>query len=266
MGNLTVDRVRDAAPRVGGAVFHGARAAARLDADVSVVARCAEADRALCLPPLEALGIPVTWRAGCTTAAFAFHYEGEQRVMRVEAVGDPWLPADVEGWAAPALAGAEWVHAGALLRSDFPAATLAALGRDGRHVLLDGQGLVRRAQIGELIVDGDVDRSALACLRVLKLDEEEARVLAGGAEPDDLRLLGVPEVVLTLGSRGAWVVTPDLVEHVPAVPVDGTVDPTGAGDTYSVTYIVQRADGAEPVEAARAAAETVSAFLVGSER
>jgi sugar/nucleoside kinase (ribokinase family) len=51
------------------------------------------------------------------------------------------------------------------------------------------------------------------------------------------------------------------VEHVPAVPVEGEVDPTGAGDTYSVTYIVQRAGGAEPVEAARIAAATVSEFL-----
>ena len=86
-------------------------------------------------------------------------------------------------------------------------------------------------------------------------------MLVGSAEPERLQALGVPEVVLTLGSQGAWVVTPELVEHVPSVPVAGEVDPTGAGDTYSVTYVVQRAAGAEPVEAARAAAATVSAFL-----
>ena len=56
-------------------------------------------------------------------------------------------------------------------------------------------------------------------------------------------------------------VTPDLVEHVPSVPVEGSVDPTGAGDTYSVAYLVQRAAGAEPLEAARVAAQTVSTFL-----
>jgi sugar/nucleoside kinase (ribokinase family) len=48
---------------------------------------------------------------------------------------------------------------------------------------------------------------------------------------------------------------------VPAVAIDGPVDPTGAGDTYSTIYLVRRAEGAEPVEAARIAAETVSAFL-----
>ena len=47
-------------------------------------------------------------------------------------------------------------------------------------------------------------------------------------------------------------------------PGRGEVDPTGAGDTYSVTYLVQRAAGAEPVEAARVAAATVSAFLARS--
>jgi sugar/nucleoside kinase (ribokinase family) len=56
-------------------------------------------------------------------------------------------------------------------------------------------------------------------------------------------------------------VTPERLERVPAVPVDGEIDPTGAGDTYSATYLVRRAAGADPVEAARAAAETVSAFL-----
>ena len=55
--------------------------------------------------------------------------------------------------------------------------------------------------------------------------------------------------------------TPRLVEHVPAVEAEGPVDPTGAGDTYSVTYLAMRSEGAEPVEAARAATETVSVFL-----
>ena len=72
----------------------------------------------------------------------------------------------------------------------------------------------------------------------------------------------MPEVLLTLGSQGAWVITPEAAEHVPAVPVDGEVDPTGAGDTYSVTYLVQRVAGAEPVEAARVAARTVSEHLL----
>jgi sugar/nucleoside kinase (ribokinase family) len=175
-----------------------------------------------------------------------------------DAVGDPWTPAQ-------ALAGAgdaPWVNVCALTRTDFPSPTLAALAR-GRHLLADLQGFVRTPTIGPLETDGEIG-DVLRHVEILKLNDEEAETLVGNADPLRLRQLGVPEILLTLGSRGAWVVTPDLAEQVPAVPVDGPVDPTGAGDTYSVTYLVQRAAGAEPVEAARVAAETVSAFLAAS--
>jgi len=155
---------------------------------------------------------------------------------------------------------AAWINVCALTRTDFPPGTLAALARDGHRLLVDLQGLVRTATIGPLRTDADIGE-ALRHVEILKLNDEEAETLVGSAEPEKLQSVHVPEVVLTLGSRGAWVVTPNLVEHVPAVPVDGPVDPTGAGDTYSVTYLVQRASGAEPVEAARVAAATVSAFL-----
>jgi 2-dehydro-3-deoxygluconokinase len=73
----------------------------------------------------------------------------------------------------------------------------------------------------------------------------------------------VPEVLLTLGSQGSYVVTPTLLELVPANSVDGPVDPTGAGDTFSVTYLLRRIEGAEPVEAARAASHAVAELLAG---
>jgi sugar/nucleoside kinase (ribokinase family) len=178
--------------------------------------------------------------------------------MWQEAVGDPW-PAER---AVEAATDAPWVNVCALTRTDFPPETLAALAHDGRRLLVDLQGLVRTPTIGPLHTDehiGDV----LHHVEVLKLNDEEAKTLVGDAHPERMRSLGVPEVILTLGSQGAWIVTPDLVEHVPAVPVEGSVDPTGAGDAYSATYLVQRAAGAEPVEAARVAAATVSAFLAG---
>jgi sugar/nucleoside kinase (ribokinase family) len=54
-----------------------------------------------------------------------------------------------------------------------------------------------------------------------------------------------------------------LVEHVPAVPVETPVDPTGAGDSYAVAYLAARLRGADPVEAGRFAAQTVAALLAG---
>jgi sugar/nucleoside kinase (ribokinase family) len=256
MGHVTRDVVSGGEPRPGGGVFWSARALARLGADATVHASCSAAHRPAVLPPLEAFGLPVTWYESSTTTEYSFHYEGERRVMSQDAVGDPW-PADR---AATAAADAMWVDVCALTRSDFPPETLAALAENGRRLLVDLQGLVRTPTIGPLQTDAHIG-DALRHVEVLKLNDEEAVTLVGSADPERMRGLGVPEVILTLGSQGAWVVTPERLELVRAVPVDGEVDPTGAGDTYSATYLVQRAAGADPVEAARAAAETVAAFL-----
>ena len=211
---------------------------------------------------LETFGLPVTWAPGKTTTAFTFHYEGDHRVMAVDAIGDPWTPADVEGWADTALS-TEWVHVGALLRSDFPPETLAALAREGRRLLVDAQGLVRVGTLGPLRRDGEIDRDALRHLTVLKLNEDEAEILAGGSSPDALRALGVPEVVLTLGSAGSLVVAGETIERIEITPISSVVDPTGAGDTYSLAYLNARARGQAPVDAARAASAVVSAILAG---
>jgi hypothetical protein len=91
IGNLVKDVVAAAAPRPGGAVFYQARAFHNIapTADVQVVTRCTLEDREMLVPPLEELGLPVTWRPARETQAFSFHYQGERRVMDVDALGDP---------------------------------------------------------------------------------------------------------------------------------------------------------------------------------
>ena len=264
IGNLSRDVVGGEAPRPGGAAFYAARAFARIGADARIVARCGASDASLLRPPLEAFGLPVAFRAGEHTAAFAFHYEGDHRVMHVDEIGDPWTPADVTGWVEDALGDARWIQVGALLRTDFAAGTLAALARGGRRLLVDAQGLVRLAQVGPLRRDAEVDPEVFASLAALKLNEDEARILVGGSEPERLRGLGVAEIVVTLGSAGAFVVTASAVGRIAPVPIDGVVDPTGAGDSFSAAYVHARAEGADPVEAARAA-NALAADLVARE-
>ena len=259
LGHISRDVVEGGAPRPGGGVFYATRALSHLGAEAHARASCSAEDRPALLPPLEAFGLPVTWHESSATTAYSFHYEGDRRVMWQDAIGDPWTTEQALDAAADAL----WVDVCALTRTDFPPETLAALASDGRQLLVDLQGLVRTATVGPLHTDDDIG-DVLHHVEILKLNDEEAVTLVGSAEPERLHALDVPEVILTLGSRGAWVVTRDLVEHVPAEPVDGDVDPTGAGDTYSVAYLVQRAAGAEPVEAARVAAATVAAFLAAS--
>ena len=256
IGNLSRDVVAGDEPRPGGGVFYAARALARLGADAHVAAACSAEDRGALLPALEAFGLPVTWFESSATTAYSFHYEGDRRIMRQDAVGDAWSPAQ----SLEAVGDARWVDVGALVRTEFPPETLAALAADGRRLLVDAQGLVRRPDLGALKTDAEIG-DVLTHVAILKLNDEEAATLVGNAEPERLRALGVPEVLLTLGSEGSYVVTPSLIELVPPHRVEGPVDPTGAGDTFSVSYLLRRTEGAEPVEAARAATETVADFL-----
>ncbi len=256
LGNLSRDIVAGAPPRPGGGVYYSARVLAHLRADAHAAAACAANDRVTLLPALEAFGLPIHWYESHATTAYSFRYQGDRRVMRQEAVGDPWPPAR----AIEAVAGAIWVAVCALVRTDFPEETLTVLAAGGRQILIDAHGLVRTPALGPLRTDAKIG-GALRHTRILKLNDEEARILVGTTHPEQLRSLGVPEVILTLGSRGSVVVTPTLIERVPVVAVDAHVDPTGAGDTFSAAYLAARAVGAECVEAARSASETVAAFL-----
>jgi sugar/nucleoside kinase (ribokinase family) len=254
VGNLSRD-LADGQARPGGAPFYAARALRVLGRPAIVAVKGADADRRFLLPPLVRLGLPVLWRSGASTASFSFRYDGDRREMVVEELGPSWTPEDLRG-----LERAKWVHVGALARSDFPPATLAALARE-RMVSFDGQGLVRPDRTGPLELDPAYDPELLRHVSVLKLAEDEALALVGEPDADALRALGVPEVVVTLGSRGSLVLAEGRLERVSARPVDGGVDPTGAGDAFSAAYLVSRAAGYAPVAAARRATALVAGLL-----
>jgi sugar/nucleoside kinase (ribokinase family) len=255
IGNLSRDLVDGAAPRVGGAPYWSARALRELGAEALVAVKCADFDRRLLAPPVLELGLPVLWLAGRSTAAFSFRYEGDRREMTVDAIGEAWTPEDIRF-----LGDAPWVHVGALARSDFPAETLAELAGGGRKVSFDGQGLVRPARTGPLELDAAYDPEVLRHVSILKLNEEEARVLVGGVDAGALGSLGVPEVLVTLGSRGSLVLADGALEEVDAEPVEGG-DPTGAGDAFAAVYLAARSDGQAPAAAARSATGLVARLL-----
>jgi len=245
VGNLSIDRVDGKPPRIGGGPYHAARALRLLSARGEVVARCADEDRRFLLPRLAALGVPVRPLHGTRTTAFTLDYSGESRTMNVDALGDAWTPRDARAVDRHV----RWVHVAPLMRSDFPADTLAALAR-GRRLLFDGQGLVRRPQTGPLELDGDFDREVLRHVTILKLAEDEAAIVGD---------VDVPERIVTLGSRGALVYAKGRETLVAARAV--ARDPTGAGDAFAAAYLVSRASGHSPVAAARRATSVVGAAL-----
>jgi sugar/nucleoside kinase (ribokinase family) len=231
IGHLSRDVIDGGAPQIGGAPWHAARALRALAADARLVAKCGEADAERFGAQLETLGLPFTLVVGAETTAFSFSYDAEgARTMTVDVIGDPWHADELRE------VDAEWLHVAPLLRGELKQLP------HGR-VLLDGQGLVRAAEIGPLRLEpGPLPPG----VEILKLADEEAAVLGA---------VQVPELVVTHGLRGATV-NGELVE---ADPVDA--DPTGAGDMFAAAYLVARADGRAPVEAGRRAALLVAELL-----
>ncbi|MDW8339834.1 MAG: PfkB family carbohydrate kinase, partial [Thermoleophilia bacterium] len=258
VGSVAVDRIDGQPPSAGGCPSFGALAMRMLGHEGQIVTRYAEADAALFEPVLSTLGVPVTCLPAGTTTAFGIRYDGERREMTVEALGELWSPADASALDPQVT----WVHVAPLLRSDFPPETVAALGAGERIVSYDGQGLVRVPELGPLRLDAAFDPALLASISVLKLAEEEAAVVAGGRFGEEhARGLGVPEVLVTEGSRGCTLYLDGEGRHVPAAwPVLG-VQTTGAGDVFMVGYAVARANGEDPVRACELASELVARTL-----
>lgn len=99
----------------------------------------------------------------------------------------------------------------------------------------------------------------LALADYLTPNESELRILLGRS-PDDrsstkslaaeLRRRGATGVVVTMGDKGALVVTDTVETQIPAMPVDVT-DTTGAGDAFNAGFAVALAEGRDVVDAAR---------------
>lgn len=259
LGNLAIDRIDGAAPTPGGAPSFVAPMLAQAGGG-RIVARAASADHPFFAEVVDgAAGVPFDLMGAPCTAAFGLRYDGDARALSVDAVGPVWEAADVQ---AAAITTA-WAHVAPLLRSDFQPAALAALAREGAYVSYDGQGLVRAAETGPLRTDAAFDPAVLAHVSILKLADDEAAVLTGGAPFDAAAAagLGVPEIVVTAGSRGSTLyLSGEAIAVPPPFRVEG-VHATGAGDSFAVAYAAARARGEGPVAAAQLASQLVAEFL-----
>jgi sugar/nucleoside kinase (ribokinase family) len=197
---------------------------------------------------LEALGVPclVVERGGFGSRLH--HHDGVVE-QAVETVGEPFAPDDV----LEAVAGCEWVILGGQTAGDFPPETIARLAEAGHRVCLDGQGLCRGGAAGPVRLR-PFPADAVRGVSILKLNRAEAEAAAGSLDPAALRRLGAAEVAVTLGRDGALGVTPDGGWRSAPTGTGIYPDPTGAGDTWTAAYVVRRAEGDPPEDAARAAA------------
>ncbi|QXV60677.1 ribokinase [Amycolatopsis sp. TNS106] len=104
----------------------------------------------------------------------------------------------------------------------------------------------------------ELSAETLQGLDVLLVNEHEAAFLLGGeADFPKLLDLGPKAAVVTLGAKGAAVVTSDGVTEVPSPKVEA-VDTTGAGDAFAGALATSLAKGEELADAARRAVKVAA--------
>jgi sugar/nucleoside kinase (ribokinase family) len=223
-------------------------------------AACAEDDIAK-FRALESEGsVSIRFKRVATTTRFDLDYSGEfgdTRSMVLHTIGHNWSEADIGDLEIDS----EWVHLAPLLRSDFSAATVARLAARGHRVAFDGQGLVRVPRLGELTLDAQYDPDLLGHLAALKLSEEEAAMVEQGRERALDKLWGIPELLLTHGSRGAEIRVDGTPSRVVPDQVIADVQTTGAGDVFMIAYLIGRARKLAPPAAGRLGANVAAAML-----
>lgn len=111
-----------------------------------------------------------------------------------------------------------------------------------------------------------LDPAVLACLYVITPNETEAELLTGIRVTDEttaqqaahrLHEAGVPNVVITLGARGAYVSSSSETRLIAAPPVTA-VDTTAAGDCFNGALAVALAEGRTLPEAVAFACKAAS--------
>jgi ribokinase len=235
----------------GGKGANQAVQAARLGASVCLVGRAGrDVLGDLVLASLEGAGVDVAAVArdpdlGTGVASILVEDSGENRIVVVPQANGRLSPADVETHR-DVIAGAALV----VTQLEVPLAAveraLALAKENAVPVLLNPA--PARALSPELLRQVDW----------LVPNEHEAGVLAGMDVSDlesaaraarALRRLGPRTVVVTLGARGALVVSDGSEEHIPAVPVDEVVDTTAAGDAFCGALAARLASAAPLLDA-----------------
>jgi len=240
IGHVTLDRIGEST-RPGGAALFAAVTAHRLGLSVGLLTSHGDDFPLDLIPPkIEVVSVPAA-----DTSRFEHRQDAGGRVSHVRAVADPLTMADVpDDWRGAALI----LLAPVLDEVDPMIATLFTDGAVGAAA----QGWLRHTAADGLVVPR-VWRSPerlLQSVQALFLSREDIR----GQEDDVVEWFErMPVGVLTADRDGALLfVNGERYEIHPRAARE--VDPTGAGDVFAATFLVQYQRDGDPWQAAAAAA------------
>lgn len=253
----------------GGKGANQAVCAARLGADVKLVARVGDdVFGETSISNFTDAGVDTTFvtrdpHHANGVALIAVDDRGENAIVVAPGANSALLPGDVDR-ARDAIAAADAV----VLQLEIPADTVEHTVDLARS--LGGRVILNPAPIRP------VPREVLGRVNVLTPNQHEAAGLLGrlgegeSIDPEpaarELLALGAATVVITLGSRGAYVAQSDearLIEPMKVTPVDTTA----AGDAFTASLACGLAEGMEVFDAARFASRVaaISVTRVGAQ-
>ncbi len=234
----------------GGKGANQAVAAARLGADTTMVVKLGKdtfgdlAEANLFKEGVRSDFVLRTDESHTGAALIMLDAAGENMIVVAAGANNLLTPADVKA-ASIAITGADVL----LVQLEIPLETVAEAIRIGHRA---GVSVLLNPAPGR-----ELDAGLLSMCDVVTPNETETQIITGHpvhnvseAEEAAKQLLaeGVRAVVVTLGDKGALVVTPGRTEHVPGHKVE-VVDTTGAGDAFSGALAVALAEGMELVSA-----------------
>ena len=225
---------------IGGGPLNVSVGATRLGGDVQFVGTVGNdtlGDRIAAFLRKVDVGTTALKRVPVPTTLAVTTFEGAEPTFQF--YGEPpsytlLTPADVDD---ALVAGASVLYAGSisLMREPFRSAARAAWTGAGPIRVFDPN--VRPKLLPDRVAVGalrDVVEDFFATADLVKLSSADAEVLYEGASPaaaaEIIRRIGARSVVVTCGSKGAYVAAGDGASMLPA-PAVAAIDATGAGDS-----------------------------------
>jgi sugar/nucleoside kinase (ribokinase family) len=178
---------------------------------------------------------------GQKSTRFINEYDDEgSRTQRVESIGSPLSPNDI----LPQHLGASIYHFSPLTANEISHSVIESVRVGGSLISIDSQGFLRGIK-DELIIEREwTDRDEILALAdVVKFDEAELK-LAYDAQSEisavtELLSIGPRMVLVTRDRRGSTVYTRNTQKDIPLVLANSQTDPTGCGDVYVISFLLE---------------------------
>ncbi len=187
------------------------------------------------------LNVSGVQKRGEKSTRFINEYDEEgHRKQSVESVGSPLSPSDI----LPQHMGASIYHFSPLTANEIPYSVIESVRVGGPLLSIDGQGFLRGIEDGQIIEREWSDRDEILALAdVVKFDEAELQ-LAYDSQSElsavtELLNIGPRMVLVTRDRRGSTVYTRNTQKDIPLVLANAQTDPTGCGDVYTVSFLLE---------------------------